>query len=152
METKKGKDNFYVIELGGVQHFLSVGQSIKVNNVSHRVGEKFSVDKVYLIKDGEKVEIGTPTLNVSAQFEVIKNYLGVKVKVRKYKAKSRYRRNKGHRQELSEVKLLSIGKKTEKQVASKTAKPTTKTVKPVKAAKVLKPAAKTTAKRTPAKK
>lgn len=104
------KDSFAVIEFGGTQHMVSVGDVIDVNHIDAKAGDKITIDSVLLMQDKEEVKVGTPTLPLVVKAEVVRHYKGVKIDILKYKAKARYRRSIGHRQFLTELKITGIAK------------------------------------------
>ncbi|MFA6397312.1 MAG: 50S ribosomal protein L21 [Candidatus Paceibacterota bacterium] len=102
---------FAVIETGGKQYKVSVGDILKVEKLTgdFKVGDKVTFDKVLLTSNGKDIEVGAPYLEkvkVEAIFQ--KEGRGQKVLVVKYKAKSRYLKRNGHRQTFNEVKISSI--------------------------------------------
>lgn len=99
-----------VIETGGKQYKVAVGDSIKIEKLSdtQKVGDKVTFDKVLLV-DGDKTSIGSPYVTgskVEATIEKIDR--AEKLIVLKYKAKSRYQKKNGHRQPFVQVKIDSI--------------------------------------------
>lgn len=98
-----------VIETGGKQYLVSEGQKIQVEKLQHKAGDKFDFDKVLLLADGDKIEIGKPYLvgkKISA--ELLEEKRLPKITIFKYHSKTRYRRKKGHRQTVAMVKILKI--------------------------------------------
>ncbi len=135
MKKSDNKNIFAVMELGGSQHIVSVGDVIEVNRVEGKKGEEIVVDKVYLIQNDEKTEIGTPVVNYVVKGEIVAHYKGEKVEVFKYKAKSRYRKSYGHRQDMSRIKVTAIeSKKAAKSAVKSEAKPEAKKAAPKKKA------------------
>lgn len=101
--------NFAVIETGGKQYKVSVGQKIKVERLKANEGEGFVFDKVLLRTNEDKIEIGAPYLaNAKVEAKVLKQGREKKKIVFKYHPKTRYRRRKGHRQHFTEVEIKSI--------------------------------------------
>ena len=99
---------FAIIETGGKQYKVSVGQSIDIEKVERPVGEKLKFD-VLLISDGDKVKTGTPRLkDAVCEAEVIAHGKADKIIVYKYKAKKNERKKQGHRQPFTRVKITSI--------------------------------------------
>jgi len=142
------KDVFVVIEIGGTQHIVSVGHEIDINHIDGKVGDKIAIDKVYLRQDDKDTDIGNPTLDYTVTAEILKQFKGPKLYVRKYKAKARYRRTYGHRQVLTRIKITRIAKKTattqtKSQVKPK-AKPSAKRKSTTKAKSTTKPKTKST--------
>lgn len=109
-KSEKKSDNFAVIETGGKQYKVVVGNSIKIEKlIGVEEGEKVSFDKVVLSDDGKKTVIGTPYIDkAKVEAEVIKTGRAKKITVVKYKAKSRYHKKRGHRQPFVEVKITKV--------------------------------------------
>lgn len=98
-----------VIAISGSQFKITEDQKLSVANLNIKEGEKSVCDQVLLISDDNKIEVGTPTIKgAKVEFEVIKNYQGEKVKIFKYKSKSRYRKTMGFRAQLTEIKITKI--------------------------------------------
>lgn len=108
-ETKK--DEFAIIETGGKQYKVSVGDTLKVEKLDDGLeeGKKVVFEKVLLVENGSDTTIGTPYIDgakVEAKF--IEGGRDKKVDVVKYKSKSRYFKRRGHRQPYSEVEITAI--------------------------------------------
>jgi len=90
---------YAIIETGGKQFKVSPGQTIEVERLHAAEGDIVELDKVLLIADGERITIGTPTVDGA---KVVAKYQGEakgdKIIVLKYKPKVRYRKKTGHRQ------------------------------------------------------
>ena len=115
---------YAVVRTGGKQYKIAEGDVIEVEKLNAE--KDFIFDKVLLyIADGV-VEIGTPLVEgITVKASVIAQIKGEKIRVSKYKAKVRYRRVTGHRQQLTQVKIESItGKGEEKKTPSKEVKET----------------------------
>ncbi|BBB48950.1 50S ribosomal protein L21 [Pelolinea submarina] len=128
---------YAIVESGGKQYKAVEGSYIEVDLLPDEVGKKKTFDKVLLLVDDEKVEVGTPYLsNVSVDTTILEHFKGPKIIVFKYRAKERYRVKTGHRQKYTRVMVESIA------FAGKTVKPA-KVEEPVaKVEKAEKPAAK----------
>ncbi len=102
---------FAVIETGGKQYKVSVGDTIKVEKLSgdFTLGDKVVFDKVLLVDNDKDTTIGAPYIS-GAKVEAIfqKQAKHKTVKVVKYKQKSRYLKQNGHRQPFTEVKISAI--------------------------------------------
>ena len=109
VKKKAEKDQYAIISWGSQQYRVSPNEEIDVLGLGDKKeGEKVSFDKVLLVKNKE-VEIGQPLLaKASIEAEVLNQFRGEKVRVATYRAKSRYRRVKGFRPDLTRVKILSI--------------------------------------------
>ena len=100
---------FAIIETGGKQYKVSAGQKIKVEKLAGAAGDSFVFDKVLLKADVDDVVIGTPHLEgekVSAK--VVNQARERKKIVFRYLSKTRYRKKKGHRQQFTEVEIVSV--------------------------------------------
>ena len=98
-----------VIAIAGSQFKVEENQKLSVNNLNLKEGEKSSTDQVLLIADDKKIEVGTPTVkNGKVEFTVLKNYQGEKIRVFKYKSKSRYRKTMGFRPQLTQIEITKI--------------------------------------------
>jgi len=101
---------FAVIQTGGKQYLVEEGQKLRVEKLEKQEGDKIEFDAL-LVSDDEAKEtkIGTPTTGVKVTASVIENGKGKKVSVIKYKPKTRYRRNVGHRQPFTAIQIEKIG-------------------------------------------
>jgi large subunit ribosomal protein L21 len=100
---------YAIIQLAGKQYKVSEGDTLTVNRLINKEGEEFTTSDVLMTADGDKVEIGTPLLpKSSVTLKVVVHQAGDKIRVAKYKAKSRYRRVYGHRQPETQVQVVSI--------------------------------------------
>lgn len=151
---------YAVIKTGGKQYKVTEGQVIEVELLDY-TDSTFVFEEVLLVVDGDKVEIGTPTVaGMKVYADVVADVKGDKIEVFKYKSKSRYRKHTGHRQKYTQVKINGIGAKKAAAVAPKTVKApkvaeaevvkAVKAEKTVKVAKVAKPAVKKVAAKKPA--
>ncbi len=104
-----------VVELQGHQYLLKEGQEFEIDRHPGKKGGKIALkDALLYIDDQGKAKIGTPAVKgVSLELEIIKHLKGEKITVRRYRAKSRYRKVKGFRPLLTRVKVKKItyGKK-----------------------------------------
>ncbi len=98
-----------VIKTGGKQYKVSPGDKIKIEKIDKKEGQEINFDQVLLYQEKDKVEIGKPYLKgykVSAK--ILKQDKAEKIIVLKYKAKTRSKVKKGHRQPYTEVEILKI--------------------------------------------
>jgi len=102
---------YAVIKTGGKQYKVTEGQVIEVELLESK-DSSFVFEEVLLVVDGDKVEVGTPTVSgMKVYADVIADVKGDKIEVFKYKSKSRYRKHTGHRQKYTQVKITGIGAK-----------------------------------------
>ncbi len=100
---------YAVVETGGKQYKVHVGQTIEVDKLPFAVGEKVSLDKVLLVATDKGVKVGNPSVEgakVEATVTLQDAYR--KILVFKYRAKKRYRRRSGHRQQFTRLRIDRI--------------------------------------------
>jgi large subunit ribosomal protein L21 len=108
-DAGKGSAQYAVIETGGKQYRVSEGDHITVERLAAEQGSEITIDRVLLIGGDGSTRIGTPVVEgatVSATIDEHKR--GDKIVIFKYKAKKRYRRKTGHRQELTRLTITGI--------------------------------------------
>jgi len=100
---------YAVIESGGKQHRVEEGEVLKLEKLEAATGEKINFDKVLMVGEGESVKIGTPYVKGSkVTAEVLTQGRGKKVNIIKFNRRKNYRRQQGHRQWFTEVKITGI--------------------------------------------
>ena len=101
--------SFAVVETGGKQYKVSVGDKLKVEKLEAAEGATLSLDKVLLTADGENVVVGAPYVSgAKVEVKVLKQDKEKTKIVFKYHSKTRYRKKKGHRQPFTELEVLSV--------------------------------------------
>lgn len=100
---------YAVIETGGKQYKVSVGDVIFIEKLEAAEGENVTFDKVLILADGENVNVGAPTVaGATVTAKVEKQGKAKKIYVFKMKRKKNYRRKKGHRQPFTKVTIEKI--------------------------------------------
>jgi large subunit ribosomal protein L21 len=100
---------YAVIEAGGKQYRVEVGTELDIDLVDAAPGTSLAIERVLLVADGEMAAIGRPTVaNASVSAEVINRLRGEKLISFKYRPKARRRVKKGHRQELTRIRISDI--------------------------------------------
>jgi large subunit ribosomal protein L21 len=100
---------YAVIKSGGKQHRVESGEVLKLEKLEAEEGSTVDFDEVMMIGEGDNVKIGTPYVDggkVSA--EVLSHGRGDKVTIVKMKRRKHYRRQGGHRQWFTQVKITDI--------------------------------------------
>ena len=121
---------YAIIEACGRQYKVQEGETVYFEKLDTEEGKKVTFDKVVLVSDKGKVQVGNPYVaNVKVEGKVVSHGRSKKILVFKYKAKKNERKTKGHRQDYSKVEITSIKVKAEK------AEKTEKVEKPQKAEK-----------------
>jgi len=110
--TNPGKgDEFAIIETGGKQYMVSVGDIVDVELLGSELkdGDKVEFDKVVMVDNGKDTTIGMPYIEgakVKATYQA--GIKGKKLTIVRYKAKSNRNRRIGHRQKYSQVKIEAL--------------------------------------------
>ena len=101
---------YAIIETGGKQVRVEPGNRIKVERLSGEVGDNVQFDNVLLVSDGTQTVIGTPHVEDSPVIaKILDHGRGKKIRVIKMKRRKNYQRTYGHRQNYTEIEVLSIG-------------------------------------------
>ena len=100
---------YAIIETGGKQYRVNPGQTIDVERLDVAEGDTVELDRVLLIADGDRVVVGTPTVEGAKVVATSQGEgKGEKVIVFKYKPKVRYRKKTGHRQRYTRLVIDKI--------------------------------------------
>lgn len=100
---------YAVIETGGKQYRVEVGTELEVELLDAEPGKTVTVGRVLLVADGDDASIGQPVVDGAAvSAEVVRQGRGEKVIAFKYRPKARRRVKKGHRQELTVLRISDI--------------------------------------------
>ena len=103
-------DQYAVVEVAGCQLKVTANTVVRIPKSDAEVGTEVSFDKVMLLSDGQKVEIGTPYLEGKAvRAEIIRHGKGEKIRIFKKKRRKTYRKTNGHRKQFTEVRIKEIG-------------------------------------------
>ncbi len=100
---------YAVFQSGGKQHRVSEGQTLRLEKLDVETGASVEFDTVLMVANGEEITIGAPLVaggKVTA--EVVKHGRGDKVKIVKFRRRKHSRKQMGHRQWFTEVKITGI--------------------------------------------
>lgn len=101
--------NIAIIKSGGKQYIVRAGDKLKLEKIKAETGKKVNFDTLFLANEkGDKIEVGAPSLGNKVEGKVLENGRGKKVKVVKYKSKTRYKVTTGHRQYFTEVEITKL--------------------------------------------
>lgn len=100
---------YAVVKIGAKQYKVKKDDEILVEKIEGEEGKTQTFDQVLLLVDGKKRKIGQPTVpKASVKAKILSQTKGKKIRVATYKAKSRYRKVKGHRQFLTKIAIEII--------------------------------------------
>jgi len=111
---------YAIVEIAGQQFKVEEGKKIFVHRLEDEIEEKVEFDKVLLIEDEGKVIIGEPIIkDALVEGKILDRVRGDKVIVFKKKKKKGYRIRNGHRQNFTQIEIISIKEKAVKKAAKK---------------------------------
>ncbi len=100
---------FAVIETGGKQYKVQKGDVLAVEKLDIKEGQKITFDKVLLVEGDGETLIGTPHVkNALVKAEIVESFKDTKVIVFKKKRRKQYKKMRGHRQELTRIRIEEI--------------------------------------------
>ncbi|MEE4280152.1 MAG: 50S ribosomal protein L21 [Halieaceae bacterium] len=99
---------YAVIESGGKQHRVTEGESLKLEKLDAATGDVIEFDRVLMI-GGDDVKVGAPVVEgARVTAEVVDHGRHAKIKIVKFNRRKHYRRETGHRQWYTEVRITGI--------------------------------------------
>jgi large subunit ribosomal protein L21 len=100
---------YAVIKTGGKQYRVSTGETLKIETVAGDVGSEIVLDKVLMVADGDKLNVGKPLVNgASVQATIVSHGRADKVKIFKMRRRKHYQKHQGHRQNYTEIRIDGI--------------------------------------------
>ena len=101
---------FAIVEIAGKQYRVQVGDVIDASYIEGKEGDSLTFDRVMLVSDDKKTDVGTPTVkSVVVKAKIKAQAKGEKLNVRRYKQKVRYRKSTGFRPLITKLEIVSIG-------------------------------------------
>jgi large subunit ribosomal protein L21 len=98
-----------IIKTGGKQYKVAEGDILSIEKLEVEAGQEVIFDQVLLLASDKETKIGEPLVaGAKVKAEVVEQGLGDKVVVIQYKAKSRYKKIRGHRQPFTKVKITNV--------------------------------------------
>ena len=100
---------YAVIATGGKQYKVTQGETLRVEKLDGEEGSTVKLDNVLMVADGDKVEVGTPTLaKASVTAKITAHGRGDKVEIVKFRRRKHSRSQMGHRQSYTEIEVTEI--------------------------------------------
>lgn len=101
--------DYAIFKTGGKQYRVKPGDVLDVELLPLQVGDSAEFDEVLAVSDGGQVSFGSPRVaGAKVIAQVHSHYKDRKVMVFKYKAKTRYRLKRGHRQNYTRLVIQDI--------------------------------------------
>ena len=115
---------YAIVQTGGKQYKVATDDFITVEKIEGEVGTKVELPVIFL-NDGKKIVTDPAKLaKAKVTAEIVNQFKGEKQLVFKFKKRKRYRKLRGHRQNLTRVKIVKV------QATSRATKKTTKAEEP----------------------
>ncbi len=100
---------YAVIATGGKQYKVTKGQTLRVEKLAGEEGSTVKLDQVLMVADGDKLSVGTPTLDkASVTAKITAQGRGDKIEIIKFRRRKHSRRQMGHRQSYTEIEVTDI--------------------------------------------
>jgi len=100
---------YAVFQSGGKQHRVSEGQVIRLEKLEVETGAQIVFDKVLMVANGENIQVGAPFVEgATVKAEIVEHGRGDKIKIVKFRRRKHYRKQQGHRQWFTDVKITAI--------------------------------------------
>jgi large subunit ribosomal protein L21 len=100
---------YAIVEIAGQQFKVERGNKVYVHRLDANEGAKIEFDKVLLVDNGGKVQIGTPSIDGAKVAATVLSHLkGDKVIVFKKKRRKGYQKSNGHRQQFTQILVQGI--------------------------------------------
>ena len=99
---------YAVIKTGGKQYTVRQGDSLKVEKIDLAEGESIEFAPM-MIGDGDEISVGAPSVaGASVSAEIASHGRGKKIDIIKFRRRKHHRKQMGHRQSYTELKITSI--------------------------------------------
>ena len=100
---------YVIVQTGGKQFKVSQGDTIVVEKLAVEVGETVTLDKVFMVSNGDAVTVGSPFVaGAKVTAKVVEQGRDKKIMIFKYKSKKNYHKKQGHRQPFTKLTIESI--------------------------------------------
>jgi large subunit ribosomal protein L21 len=100
---------YAIVDINGIQTRVQPDEVVSVPRLAGDPGAKLTFENVLLVADGDTITVGQPFVKgVSMLAEVVEHLRGPKLKIFKFKRRRAYRRRKGHRDELTRIRVTAI--------------------------------------------
>ncbi len=100
---------YAVIKTGGKQYRVKPGDKLRVESLDVDEGESIDIDQVLMVGEGEDISVGNPLVSGAVvNAKVLSHGRGKKIDVIKFRRRKHYRRQMGHRQNFTELEIVSV--------------------------------------------
>ena len=98
---------YAVIKTGGKQYKVAVGEKLKVEQIPAELDSQIELE-VLMIADGDKLKLGEEAAKAKVVAKVVAHGRGEKVRIFKMRRRKHYQKRQGHRQNFTQIEILSI--------------------------------------------
>ena len=100
---------YAIVNINGIQTRITPDEVISVPRLAGEPGAKLTFDQLLFIGDGDRIAVGQPYVRgATATLEVLEHLRGPKLRIFKFKRRREYRRRRGHRDELTRLRVTAI--------------------------------------------
>lgn len=100
---------YAIVNINGIQTRLDPDAVVQVPRMAGNPGDTLTFDRVMLVADGDKISVGQPFVKgATLTAEVVEHFRGPKIKIFKMKRRHDYRRRRGHRDELTRIRVTGF--------------------------------------------
>jgi len=100
---------YAIIKTGGKQYRVSPGDKLRVESLAVEEGDSVEFDQILMVCDGDNVSVGNPLVSEAVvSGKVLSHGRGKKIQITKFKRRKHYSRRMGHRQNYTELEILSV--------------------------------------------
>jgi large subunit ribosomal protein L21 len=100
---------YAVIKTGGKQYKVAAGEKLKIEQIPADIGSEITLDQVLAVGAGDTIQFGAPLVSgAKVQATVVAHGRHDKVKIFKMRRRKHYQKRQGHRQNYTELQIVSI--------------------------------------------
>ena len=100
---------YAVIKTGGKQYKVREGDTLRVEKINAEEGGEITLDDVLMVADGDDISFGAPVVAGATVAATVQSHgRGAKIKVVKFRRRKHHRKQMGHRQAYTELKITGI--------------------------------------------
>jgi large subunit ribosomal protein L21 len=100
---------YAVIKTGGKQYKVAAGQKLKIEQIPADIGSEITIDQVLAVGEGDTLKVGAPLVaGATVMAKVVAHGRHDKVTIFKMRRRKHYQKHQGHRQNYTELHIVSI--------------------------------------------
>ncbi|AEK63722.1 LSU ribosomal protein L21p [Collimonas fungivorans Ter331] len=100
---------YAVIKTGGKQYKIVAGEKLKIEQIPADIGTELTIDQVLAVGAGDTIKFGAPLVEgATVSVKVLAQGRHDKVKIFKMRRRKHYQKHQGHRQNYTEIQIVSI--------------------------------------------